>query len=186
MNLLHRWYCRSDHWGQTVRDRILPWVLADAALGEDVLEVGPGPGRVTDILRDRVTHLTSLEIDPALARSLQGRFEGTNVDVRLGDGTRMDFPDDTFSGALSMTMLHHVPSPELQDALLAQVRRVLRPGATFVGCDSRTSAGFRVAHLFDTLVPVDPATFGERLAQAGFRDIQVDTNARAFRFHAVA
>lgn len=186
MNSVHRWYCRSDHWARQVHDRILPWVLADADLGDEVLEVGPGPGRVTDLLRTRTKHLTSLEIDSALADALEQRFDGTNVDVRRGDATKMDFDDDSFSGAVSMTMLHHVPSPDQQDALLAEVHRVLRPGAVFAGCDSRTSATFRLVHLFDTLVPVDPATFAERLERAGFHDIRVDAEPRAFRFRAVA
>lgn len=158
MNSVHRWYCRSDHWAHAVRDRILPWVLADVDLGDEVLEVGPGPGRVTDLLRARTKRLTSLEIDPALADALEQRFAGTNVDVRCGDATRMSFADHSFSGAVSMTMLHHVPSPDRQDALLAEVHRVLRPGAVFAGCDSRTSATFRLVHLFDTLVPVEPQT----------------------------
>lgn len=186
MNRLHRWYCRSGHWAREVRDRVLPWVLADAELGDDVLEVGPGPGRVTELLQGRIRRLTALEVDEALADALRRRFDGTNVDVRHGDGTRMPFADRAFSGAVSMTMLHHVPSSDLQDRLLAEVHRVLQPGASFVGCDSRTSTFFRLAHLGDTLVPVEPAGFAKRLERAGFHDVRVDANARAFRFRAVA
>lgn len=169
-----------------MRERILPWVLGEADLGDDVLEVGPGPGVVTETLRRHVPHLTSLEIDPVLAAGLRDRLRGTNVDVALGDATRMAFGARVFSGAVSMSMLHHVRTPELQDRLLAEVHRVLRPGATFVGCDSRTSPVFRLAHLFDTMVLVDPATFGERLERAGFHDVRLGVARRAFRFRAVA
>jgi hypothetical protein len=34
-------------------------------------------------------------------------------------------------------MLHHVPSPEIQDRLFGEVRRVLVPGATFDGTGDR-------------------------------------------------
>lgn len=186
MNRLHRWYCRSGYWSREVRDRILPWVLEKADLGENVLEVGPGPGVVTQLLRQRTRQLTSLEIDRSLAAGLRHRFEGTNVDVQLGDATSMSFADGAFSGAVSMTMLHHVPTPELQDRLLAEVHRVLRPGSTFAGCDSRPSPVFRMAHWFDTMVLVDPATFPGRLERAGFRDICVDSASGIFRFRAVA
>jgi ubiquinone/menaquinone biosynthesis C-methylase UbiE len=48
----------------------------------------------------------------------------------------MPFDDESFSGAACFTMLHHVPSPEAQDRLFAEVGRVLRPGAPFAGTDS--------------------------------------------------
>ena len=54
MNRFHRWYCRTDRWRRTVREDLMPWVLRDAELGAHVLEVGPGPGLTTDVLRTRV------------------------------------------------------------------------------------------------------------------------------------
>ena len=66
MNRLHRWYCRSGAWAATVRDE-LPRVLRGVELGDEVLEVGPGPGLTTDLLRTRVPRLTAIEIDPQLA-----------------------------------------------------------------------------------------------------------------------
>lgn len=185
MNRVHRWYCRSDRWRRTVTDALAPWVLRDATLGADVLEVGAGPGLVTDVLRARAARVTAVEIEPALATALAARLRGTNVDVVQADATALPLPDGRFSAAVCCTMLHHVPSAALQDRLLAEVRRVLRPGGLFVGSDSRTSAAFRLVHLFDTLVPVDPDGFAARLRAAGFRDVVVRAHARAFRFRAV-
>jgi SAM-dependent methyltransferase len=182
MNRFHRWYCRTDHWRRIAQEQLLPWVLGDADLGAHALEVGPGPGLMTDVLRTRVPALTALEIDPALATALRARHPGDNVTVVEGDGTAMPFADATFTGALSCTMLHHVPSADLQDRLLAEVLRVLRPGAWFVGSDSTTSLLFRLAHLFDTMVPVDPDAFAARLARAGFTDVAVRRGEGAFRF----
>lgn len=70
------------------------------------------------------------------------------------------------------------------DVLLAEVARVLRPGGVFAGTDSRTSVLFRLPRLFDTMVPVDPGAFADRLRAAGFDDARVDAGARAFRFRA--
>lgn len=184
MNTLHRWYCRTGHWKQTVTDALLPWALRGVELGDDVLEVGPGPGLTTDVLRHRAARLTAVEIDDHLAASLTERMRGTNVTVVHGDATRLPFPNASFSGAVCFTMLHHVPSVELQDELLAQVARVLRPGATFAGSDSRTSLMFRLIHINDTLVPVPPETFAARLERHGFRDVAVKAHDRTFRFHA--
>ena len=101
-----------------------------------------------------------------------------------GDATAMPFPDASFSGAVSFTMLHHVPTAAAQDRLLEEVRRVLRPGGTFAGSDSTTSLIFRLAHFRDTMQLVDPDGFARRLGRAGFRDAEVRVAKGAFRFRA--
>jgi len=185
VNLYHRRFCASAGWAKTLEETVIPWVLRDYNLGQDVLEIGPGPGKATEVLRRRFERLTCLELDEKLAESLAARMHGTNVSVRQGDATAMPFADASFSGAISMTMLHHVPSRELQDRLLSEVFRVLRPGGVFVGSDSTVNLKFRVVHLFDTMVPVPPKTFEERLRRAGFIDTAVREGEGAFRFRAV-
>ena len=102
-------------------------------MGDDVLEIGPGPGVTTDLLRGRTQRLTVLEVDATAAAALQKRLNNSGVRVVHGDGAAMPFADGSFSGVVSLTMLHHVPTPALQDRLLAEARRVLRPGAVFAG-----------------------------------------------------
>jgi len=128
--------------------------------------------------------MTSIEIDPRLAESLRHRLDGTNVTVVEGDATRMPFEDGSFTGAVSFTMLHHVPSAALQDRLIAEVFRVLRPEAVFAGTDSIWSRTFQLMHLFDTMVVVDPESFGARLERAGFVDVAVRKAERSFKFRA--
>jgi SAM-dependent methyltransferase len=184
MNRFHRWACRSARWRRRLKENIVPWTLSGVKLGPEVLEIGPGPGLTTDLLRGQIERLTALEIDRALAASLGARLHGTNVTVIRGDATAMPFPDARFSGAIAFTMFHHVPTQELQDRLLREVCRVLTPGGTFAGVDSRQSLRMRLYHIRDTLVPVNPRTFGSRLEAAGFSEICVETDPRAFRFHA--
>lgn len=183
MNLLHRWLCRSDRWRRTIAQR-LPWVIGDVDFGPNVLEIGPGPGLTTDLLRSLVPRLTALEIDANLAASLRSRSKGSNVQVIDGDATEMPFGDSRFSGVVSFTMLHHVPSQELQNKLLSEVLRVLKPGGVFVGSDSLQNWFMKIIHIGDTLVPVSPDTFGARLKSAGFEVLEVQKNSQAFRFRA--
>src|SRR5713226_1863031 len=183
VNRLHYWLCRSARWQKTIEKRV-PWVLSGADLGQNVLELGPGPGLTTDLLRLRVKRITAIEVDPKLAESLNSRLRGSNIEVVRGDATAMPFSDAQFSGGVSFTMLHHVPSPELQDKLLREVWRVIEPGGVFVGSDSLQSLLMRLIHLGDTLVPVDPDTFGVRLEAAGFQVLEIEKNSDAFRFHA--
>lgn len=183
MNFLHHWLCRSARWRRTVEERV-PWTIAHADLGERVLELGPGPGLTTDALCRKVRSLTAIELDPRLAVPLSRRMGESNVRVVVGDATALPFGDGQFSGVVSFTMLHHLPSTEMQDRLLRQVWRVLKPGGVFVGSDSLQSWLMRLIHIGDTLVPVNPDTVGARLEAAGFEVLEIDRNDLAFRFHA--
>jgi ubiquinone/menaquinone biosynthesis C-methylase UbiE len=93
-----------------------------------------------------------------------------------GDATSLAYADDSFSGAACFTMLHHVPTVELQDKLFAEVARVLRPGAALVASDSLGSDELAAHHEDDTYNPVDPSSLPCRLADAGFEQIAVRTN----------
>jgi SAM-dependent methyltransferase len=184
MNAEHLRLCSSAEWAETVERWIVPWVLDGIDLGDDVLEVGPGPGLTTDVLRAMVPKLTAVEIHPDLASALAERLTDTNVDVVCADATRSPLADHRFSGAVCLTMLHHVPSIERQDSVLAEIHRVLRPGGILAGEDSLDSTELRELHRDDTYAPVDPDGLGARLEATGFRAVAVDTNEFALRFRA--
>ncbi|WP_437813920.1 class I SAM-dependent methyltransferase [Sorangium sp. So ce1078] len=184
MNRLHRWLCSSRVWARGVARDYLPWALAGVDLGDEVLEIGPGYGATTRVLLERVRSLTALELDDELAGRLRDAT-GDRVRVVRGDGTQMPFEAASFTAVTCFTMLHHIPSAALQDRLFAEARRVLRPGGVFAGADSLPSLGFRLLHVRDTMVPVDPSTLPRRLAAAGFHDIEVATSpGRALKFRA--
>src|ERR1700712_708763 len=129
MNEAHE-MCGSDEWRRAIREVILPWALGDTDLGDDVLEVGPGYGATTDVLGQKVPHLTSVEIDDELAAMLRERFaEVPSVEIVNGDAPALAYDGGRFTGAASFTMLPHVPTTALQDRLFAEVARVLRPGS---------------------------------------------------------
>lgn len=161
----------------------MPAVLRGVDLGEHLLEVGPGPGKSTEWLRERVPHVTAVEIDERLAAQLERRMAGTNVTVIQGDACAIPSEDASFSGAVSFTMLHHVPASR-QDALLREVARVLRPGGVFAGTDSTPGFVWNVYHFMDDRYPVDPSTFGARLEAARFRGVTVRTASGGFSWRA--
>jgi ubiquinone/menaquinone biosynthesis C-methylase UbiE len=127
MNRIHRWYCRSSRWKRRLENDILPWSLGGVDLGDEVLEIGPGPGLTTGWLRHECKNVTCIEVDPRLASALRHRTVGTNISVQCGDATEMPYRDHSFSAVVSLTMLHHIPSQALQDRMFAEVYRVLRP-----------------------------------------------------------
>lgn len=184
MNQQHLALCASAEWAETVEREIFPWVLGERDLGDDVLEIGPGPGLTTERLVRRVPRLTAVEADPRLADELRARL-GTEVTVLNADATDLPLANDRFSAVVCCTMLHHVPSSEAQDALLAEVARVLRKGGLLLGVDSIDRPEWRELHEGDTCVPVDPSTFADRLYAAGFAEADVERGDTRFRFAAV-
>jgi ubiquinone/menaquinone biosynthesis C-methylase UbiE len=162
----------------------MPWALGNITLEGPALEIGPGPGLTTDFLRTKVDSLTVLEPDVVLAERLRRRFFNTNVEVIEGDATAMPFEDRVFRTVFSFTMLHHLPSVQLQNQAISEAHRVLTADGVLVGTDSRISLLMKMLHWFDTMVIVDPLAFPERLLKAGFTDPRIELGERAFRFHA--
>ncbi len=183
MNAIHRRLCRSDYWTNIVRLQLLPWALRGVPLDGEVLEIGPGYGVTTRWLAQRSERLTAVEIDPALAAALRAELAG-RVEVHHGDGSALPFADASFDAVVCFTMLHHVPSAHLQDRLFAEACRVLRPGGVFAGSDSRLSLRFRLLHLRDTMIVVDPDSLPDRLGLAGLTDPRVELGSRSLRFTA--
>lgn len=184
LKLARRHIFNSDHWRTAVKEELLPWVLAGVDLGDDTLEIGPGYGTVLNALVDMTPKLTSVEIDTAMAESLQQRY-GDRVHIINGDGTDTGLPANQFSSVLSFTMLHRIPTAQLQDRLFAEAFRVLRPGGMFAGSDSVTSPRFRILHFRDTCNTVSPETLPDRLRAAGFQDADVEVRDSRLRWRGV-
>ncbi len=171
MNSNHAKLIPSPEWAAHIQDEVLPQATAGVELGADVLELGPGPGAATDWLRRRVSRLVAVEQEDEAAARLAARFAGTNVEVVAGDAAALGYPDASFDTVVSCTMLHHVPTRALQDKVLAEAFRVLRPGGAFLGSDSLPSDGLHRFHEGDTYNPVEPAAFLTRLQTIGFTAI---------------
>ena len=108
----------------------------------------------------------------------------SSLTVIAGDVTRLPFPAGRFSSAACLTMLHHIPSTELQDAAMAELARVLRPGGLLVGSDGLDTPARREVHEGDVFVPVDPGTLEARLRAAGFTDVAVELGGDRIKFAA--
>jgi SAM-dependent methyltransferase len=183
VNEAHLTLCASEEWRQLVADDLLPWVLGDDDLGDDVLEIGAGPGLVTDLLVERAPRVTAIELDTDLADALRARLaDDPRVEVVTADATALPLPADRFSAAACFTMLHHIPDPDLQDRALVELARVLRPGGLLLGTDGEDTPRRRALHDGDIFAPIDPTRFAARLETAGFEDVLVDSNGDRFRF----
>jgi ubiquinone/menaquinone biosynthesis C-methylase UbiE len=173
MNQNHAQLCPSPEWAKHLQEEVLPFMASHAQFGNEMLEIGPGPGAATEWLRRHVRRLVVVEIDVDAARTLEERFAESNVQICLGDASRLDFADNSFDTVASFTMLHHVPTARLQNQVLAEAFRVLRPGGSLIGSDSLASDGLHRFHEGDTYNPVEPASLLTRLQTIGFSSITI-------------
>jgi len=185
MNALENWFCGSGVWRWVTRRHVLPWVVSGSELGDHLLELGGGPGAATAELRRRVPRVTSFDYDHRFAAALRARSGGDGINVLRADAAALPFADCAFSSAISVLMLHHLPSCELQDRAFAEILRVLRPGGVFLALEIPDGWLNRVTHTRSTFVPVAPGSLNARLTAAGFWRVTVDFRGNAFRVRAL-
>jgi SAM-dependent methyltransferase len=113
--------------------------LAGLRDGHRALDVGCGTGNLlrTAGRRYRNVDLVGLDPDPkALARAgRKARRAGLRIRLDRGFAQELPYPDDSFDRVFSSLMLHHLDGPA-KDALLAEIRRVLRPNGMLVLADA--------------------------------------------------
>lgn len=135
-NPLRRWWSPPGE--------VLAW--ANLAPGQQVLEVGPGPGYFTPYIVQRVAsqgRVIALEINPVLLRRALAAVEWTGM-AAWGRGVQANaltipLRDESMDRALLITVLGEVPEPA---ALFRELYRVLRPGGAVLVVEEWVDAGF--------------------------------------------
>lgn len=127
--------------------------------GEQVLDVGCGPGVLTSELVERLGPDSVRAIDPSGSFVTACRERLPGVDVRQGSGEQLPFADGSFDAALAQLVL-----PFMQDARvgLQEMTRVCRPGGT-VGGSFWDHVGGRgpVSAFWTAVQALDPLASGE-------------------------
>ncbi|TDP94784.1 methyltransferase family protein [Labedaea rhizosphaerae] len=143
---------------------------AGLTAGQRVLDIGCGTGnllRATATRRPDV-ELSGLDPDPkALARA---RRKVKKARLERGFAQELPYPDDSFDRVFSSLMLHHLDTKS-KDEMLAEVRRVLRPGGVFVLADIKVdqhSHGHGSRPMSEHLHDNVGDAIAQRLEAAGF------------------
>jgi ubiquinone/menaquinone biosynthesis C-methylase UbiE len=185
MNAFENLLCSSSLWRYLTKRHLLPSILSNAHLGDDLLEIGAGFGAATAALRERVARVTSLEYAHDSAVKLKSRNDALAPRIVQGDAAHLPFANGSFSSVVAILVLHHLKSSALQDQAFVEIFRVLRPGGTFVAFEITDSWLHRQAHFRSTFTPVVPASSVARLTSAGFAKISVDDQRGGFRLTAI-
>lgn len=104
----------------------------------DVLEVGSGPGFVTDLLAELAPQgsVHALEPSPTLLTQIESNVThrpAKGLFVHQGYGNAIPLPDQSVDFSYTRFVLQHVPQPH---SVVADVFRVTRSGGRFCAVDS--------------------------------------------------
>ncbi|MCC5841022.1 MAG: methyltransferase domain-containing protein [Opitutales bacterium] len=102
------------------------------APGDRILEIGVGTGRSLRYYKPDV-EVTGIDVSPemlerARKRYLSDRYPHVKALLKM-DAQELEFPDNSFDGAVAMYVASVVPDPE---AMVREMHRVCKPGAPFV------------------------------------------------------
>jgi SAM-dependent methyltransferase len=93
------------------------------------VEVGCGPGRMTDALAARFDRVVAVDVSPEMLARATEAVTAANVDFRQVSGERLDGVEDASAdAAVCYLVLQHMPSRRLAQAYVRELGRVLRPG----------------------------------------------------------
>ena len=159
-------------------------VYQDFEMPGPVLDLGCGDGHFATVAFD---HKLDVGLDPWTGPVREAVQRGGYHLVVQGAGDRIPFADGYFASAVSNSVLEHIPD---LDAVMAEMARVLRPGAVFIFCvpNHQFLANLSVSNFFDRVGLKgladayraffnrisrhhhcdSPEVWGERLNRAGF------------------
>jgi SAM-dependent methyltransferase len=131
----HESVLRSHRWrtAQNSAAYLLPWLRP----GQDILDVGCGPGTITvDLARSigfgLVVGVDNVDEAIAIARATADDGAVGNVRFAVGDTYALDFADASFDVVHSHQMLQHLSDPV---SALTEMGRVCRPGGLVAARD---------------------------------------------------
>jgi ubiquinone/menaquinone biosynthesis C-methylase UbiE len=132
----HESVLRSHTW-RTVENSAA-YLIPELQPGQQLLDVGCGPGTITIDFAERLAPGEVIGVDPSAdviaQASATAAARGTpNVRFAVGNGYALDFPDDTFDIVHAHQTLQHVADPA---TLLKEMYRVAKPGGVVAARDA--------------------------------------------------
>ena len=204
------WSGVAEGYDEFVTPLVIP--LAEQVLGridlrgdDRLLDVAAGTGALSLAAARRGVQVVATDVAPAMIERLaaRGQQEGlSNIEARVMDAVELELEDDSFD--ISASQLGVTVVPDLKRALGEMVRVTKPGGRLFIAAlgppQKAEFLGFFLAALKAT-VPgfsgppndppppqfqaADPAKFGERLAEAGLKDIVIEPITFGLEFASV-
>lgn len=133
---------RSRIWGRLVE-------LADVAAGDEVLDVGCGPGFLTALAARAASpggRALGVDVSEPMVAQAQRTRASADCSFQLGKAEALALADASFDVVLSSLAVHHIPVAA-RAAAFAEMFRVLRPGGRVLVADFLPPRGRLARHL---------------------------------------
>lgn len=139
-------------------DLLAPRLIAFAGVqpGDRVLDVGCGPGSLTEALGEVVGPERVAAVEPSEPFAAAAAERVPAAEVQVGAAESLPWSADTFDVALAQLVVNFMSDA---DAGVAEMRRVVRPGGTVASCTWDYSGGMTMLRtFFDAALSLDPET----------------------------
>jgi len=148
-------------------DLLAPELAAAAGVagGQEVLDVGCGPGALTAVVAAIVgaEHVAGVDPSEPFVEAARRRVPG--ADLRVGPAESLPFDDDGFDRTLAQLVFHFVADPH---KAVSEMVRVTRPGGRVAACVWDMTGGMTMLRMYwDAAREVDPGAPGEETRFGG-------------------
>ncbi len=132
--------------------------FAVASAGDAALDVGCGPGALTEVLAARTSSVAAADPSEQFVAACAERVP--TADVRVAPAAQLPWPDDSFDLVASQLVLNFLPDA---DAGMREMSRVARTGATIAACTWDYRGRMQMLRTFwDAALTLNPAAPGEQ------------------------
>lgn len=140
-----------------------------ALSGRDVIDIGCVTGYWTQRVSKTARSIVGIDANQTVLDIAMSKTYRCPTEFRIMDAHRIEYPDDTFTGALASFWLSHVRREDL-DRWIEQTHRALKPGARIFKADNTYTEGVGGEPVAK---PGDPNTYKLRTLTDGSQHIIV-------------
>ncbi len=147
--------------------------LAGLRAGDDVVDVGCGPGMAVRLAATRGANVVGVDPAPVMLDVARGTTRrSVGITWKVGRAESVPLPDASADVVWALSSVHHWPDVR---GGVAEVARVLRPGGRFVAIEHQAEAG-ATGHGSHGWTTAQAETFAGLCWDAGLADADVSTH----------